>query len=188
MGPEVNEYGDIVLTDAGPLRAMADPGRLELFDELGRHGPLTAAELADRLGADPTETLDALRELAGHGLVIGTGETWTTAGKGIFFEIPDEPQAAAAARALSNVMLGRYADLPRRWIDQDEPRLDLDWARAAGMLNAGFTATADELRAIQNQLEQVLAPYTGRDADDAPPDARKVRVLSYFLPSALSDS
>ena len=101
MGPEVNEYGDIVLTDAGPLRAMADPGRLELFDELGRHGPLTAAELADRLGADPTETLDALRDLAGHGLVIGTGETWTTAGKGIFFEIPDEPQAAAAARALS---------------------------------------------------------------------------------------
>jgi hypothetical protein len=80
-------------------------------------------------------------------------------------------------------MLSRYADLPHRWIAQDEPRLELDWARAAGMLNAGFAATADELRAIQDQLEQILAPYTGRDNDDVPPNAHRVRVLSYFLPS-----
>jgi hypothetical protein len=183
MGPQVNEYGDLVLTDAGQLRAMAHPGRLELFEELSRHGPLTVAALADRLGADPAETLDALRELAGHGLVIDSGEAWTTAGKGIFFEIPEEPETAAAARALSNVMLSRYADLPRRWIAQDEPRLELDWARAAGMLNAGFAATVGELRAIQDQLEQILAPYTGRDNNDVPPNARRVRVLSYFLPS-----
>jgi hypothetical protein len=156
----------------------------DLFDELGRHGPLTAAAPADRLGADAVEMLDAHRELARHGLVIGTGETWTTAGKGIFFEMPDEPEAAAAAHALSNVMLGRYADLQRRWIEPDEPRQELDWARAAGMLNAGFAATADELRAIQNQLEQILAPYAGRHNKDAPANARKVRALSFFLPSA----
>jgi len=183
MAPEVNAYGDLVLTDADRLRAMAQPGRLELFEELSRHGPLTADALADRLGADSVQTLDALRELAGYGLVIDRGQAWTTAGKGIFFEIPEEPEAAAAARALSNVMLGRYADLPHRWTQQDEPRLELDWARAAGMLNAGFTATADELRAIQDQLEQILAPYTGRDSNDVPPNARRVRVLSYFLPS-----
>ena len=183
MGPEVNDYGDLVLTDAAWLRAMAQPGRLELFEELSRHGPLAVAALAGRLGADLATTLDALRELAGYGLVIETGQAWTTAGKGIYFEIPDEPEAAAAARALSNVMLGRNADLSRRWIAQDEPRLELDWARAAGMLNAGFTATADELRAVQDQLEQILAPYTRRDDKDVPTNARKVRVLSYFLPS-----
>jgi hypothetical protein len=184
MSPAVNEYGDLVLTGAGPLRAMAEPGRLELFDELSRHGPLTADELATRLGSDPAETLSSLLELAGHGLVGGSAGAWVTAGKGIYFEIPDDPEAAAAARALSSAMLSRYADLPRRWIADDEPRLELDWARASGMLNAGFSATADELRAIQDQLEQILAPYTGREEGDVPPDARRVRVLSYFLPSA----
>jgi hypothetical protein len=83
-------------------------------------------------------------------------------------------------------MLGRYVDLPRRWITDDEPRLELDWARASGMLNAGFSATTDELRTIQDQLEQVLAPYTSRAESDVPAGARRVRVLTYFLPSAPS--
>jgi hypothetical protein len=184
MSPEVNRYGDVVLTDAAALRVMAGPGRLELFDTLSRQGPLAADALAAILGADPAETLGRLNELAGQGLVTESGGTWSTIAKGVFFEIPDDPDAADAARALSNVMLGRYVDLPRRWIADDEPRLDLDWARASGMLNAGFTATADELRAIQDQLEQVLAPYTGRAESDVPAGARRVRVLTYFLPSA----
>ena len=184
MTPQVNEYGDVVLTEAAALRVMAEPGRLELFETLSRQGPLTAGVLADLLGTDPPETLGRLNELAGHGLVIDSGGTWSTVARGVFFEIPDDPETADAARALSNVMLGRNVDLPRRWIADDEPRLDLDWARASGMLNAGFSATADELRAIQDQLEQVLAPYTGRAESDLPAGARRVRVLTYFLPSA----
>src|SRR5262245_52854076 len=132
MSIDVNEYGDLVLTEAGSLRASAEPGRLDLFDELSRHGPMNAEALAERLGTNPATTLDALRELAVHGLVEGSADVWRTTGKGIFFEIPDDPEVAAAARALSNLMLGRYADLPRRWIADDEPGLDLDWARAAG--------------------------------------------------------
>src|SRR5262245_64838586 len=110
MGPEVNDYGDLVLTDAAWLRAMAQPGRLELFEELSRHGPLAVAALADRLGADPATTLDALRELAGYGVVIETGQAWRTGGKGIYFEIPDEAGGAGAGRALSNVSVGRHAE------------------------------------------------------------------------------
>ncbi len=186
MSPEVNEYGDVVLTEATALRMMAEPGRLELFDTLSRQGPLAAGALAAILGTDPAETLGRLNELAGHGLVTASGGTWSTIAKGVFFEIPDDPETGAAARALSNVMLGRYADLPRRWIADEEPRLELDWARASGMLNAGFYATVDELRSIQDQLERILAPYTGRPEADVPAGARRVRVLTYFLPSAPS--
>lgn len=183
MSLEINQYGDAVLTEAGPLRAMAEPGRLELFDTLSRQGPLPADALAAILGADPAETLGRLNELAGHNLVTDTADGWRTVAKGIFFEIGDDPEAAAAARALSNTMLARYADLPRRWTTDDEPRLEPDWARAAGMLNAGFAATADELRDLQDQLEQLIAPYTGRATGDVPAEARRVRVLTFFLPS-----
>jgi hypothetical protein len=183
--PETNEYGDLVITEPGTLRLLAEPGNLDLFEHLSRRDPATIAELAAALGVDGVE--DRLSRMADAGLAAQQGEDrWATTGRGIFFEIPDDPDGAAAARALSNLMLDRYVDLPRRWISDDEPRLDTDWARASGLLNAGFTATADELRAIQDQLEQVLAPYTGRKPEDAPEGSRRVRVLTYFLPSAPS--
>ena len=186
MSPQVNEYGDMMLTEAAALRVMAEPGRLELFETLSQQGPLAADALGGLLGTDPAATAGHLNELAGHGLVNESAGTWSTLAKGVFFEIPDDPETADAARALSTVMLGRSVDLPRRWIADDEPRLELDWARASGMLNAGFSATADELRTIQDQLEQVLAPYTSRAESDVPAGACRVRVLTYFLPSAPS--
>jgi hypothetical protein len=65
-----------------------------------------------------------------------------------------------------------------------EPGLDVAWARAAGLFNAGVRLTADELRRVQEDLEALLAPYLTRSADDAPADARRVRLLAYFLPDA----
>jgi len=183
--PLVNAVGDLVVTSPGALRLLAEPGSLELFDHLSRRDPATAGELGPVLAASGgTGAADRLERFAEFGLATRDGERWATTGRGIYFEIPDDPEGAAAARALSNVMLGKYVDLPRRWIADDEPRLDTDWARASGLLNAGFHATADELRAIQEELERVLTPYTSRTADEAPAGSRRVRVLSYFLPSA----
>jgi hypothetical protein len=105
-------------------------------------------------------------------------------GRGIYFEIPIEPAGQAAARDLAKVMLLREADMPRRWVETDEPKLTVDWARAAGMFNARVRLTADELRAAQEELEGVLAPYTSRA--EAPADAAPVRILAYFLPEPTS--
>lgn len=55
-------------------------------------------------------------------------------------------------------MLLNYVDLPRRWVSDEEPRLELDWVRAAGLLNARVTVTPDELRGIQAELERLLEP------------------------------
>ena len=145
--PQLNEAGDLVVTDA--------------------------AELAGELGTtmSPADVADRLRRMATVGLVVADGNLWSAAGRGIYFEIPrsgDGSDAAAAARGLSNVMLAKYDDVPRRWLSETEPALDNEWASAAGLLNAGFTATADELREIQEELERVLLPYTGRAAADAP--------------------
>lgn len=81
-------------------------------------------------------------------------------------------------------MLLQYIDVPSHWVAEDEPRLDVHWARAAGLLNARPALTADELRAVQQRLEELLAPYLTRAAEDVPAEARRVRVLAYFLPGA----
>jgi hypothetical protein len=138
--PALNAVGDLVLTDhPAATRVLAAPLSLSLHDELRRGGPATADELASRIQADPHTTQQRLRQLEAVGLAT-SGEPvvdreqarWHACGKGVFFEIPDDPDGAAAARLLSNAMILRYVDLPTRWVAEHEPQLSLDWARAAG--------------------------------------------------------
>jgi len=47
--------------------------------------------------------------------------------------------------------------------------------------------TPDELRRLQNDLEQLLEPFTNRSVSDRPADAAPVRILAYFLPERATD-
>jgi DNA-binding transcriptional ArsR family regulator len=179
----LNAVGDLVLTEAEELRALADPVRLDLFDLVRRDGPLTVEEASNRLGLAPDEASGHLRRLAEAGLIERDADGgWSTEARGIYFEIPDEPAAQRAARDLSNTMLITYASLPSDWVSRVEPQLDLTWARAAGLFNARIDLTPDELRRLQADLERLLEPFTNRAESDRPADASPVRITAYFLP------
>src|SRR4029453_1906642 len=134
-------------------------------------------------GADICEHL---QELETFGLVKSTeaDDSWSAVAKGLFLEIPDDPEGQAAARQLSNLMLSRSGDLPARWGAERETRLGPGWLPAAGVINSRVTLTPDELRGLQEGLEQLLAPFITREVDAIPLGATRVRVLSYFLPEA----
>lgn len=186
--PRVNTVGDLVLTAAPELLALADPLALALNDRLSRNGPASTARLSIELETTESDVEARLDELKAVGIVVRDGDdAWRALGQGFVFEIPDDPEGQAAARRLANVMYLQYVDLPRRWVADAEPRLELDWARAAGLFNAGVALTPDELRAVQEDLEDLLAPYLTREADAVPVDARRVRVLAYFMPEPASD-
>ncbi|HET7514004.1 MAG TPA: hypothetical protein VFJ60_04325 [Gaiella sp.] len=183
--PEINAVGDLVLTRAVEFRALADPLALRLTDRLRPSTVVTSSALAAETGSSAAEVDACLARLEAAEIVRRDGDGWTGVAKGIVFEIPDEPpEAQAAARALTATMLLQYAAVPRQWVEVTEPGLDVAWARAAGLFNAGVRLTADELRRVQEDLEALLAPYLTRSADDAPADARRVRLLAYFLPDA----
>lgn len=190
----VNAVGDLVLTDPEAMHALADPVRLALHDELQRHGPATIDELAQRAGERPEIVRECLAMMERVGLVERRQQerahetTWVAIGKGFVFEIPEEPVGQAAARALSRTMIVHYANLPRRWAVDDEPELELEWARAAGLLNARLLVTPEELREIQQELERVIAPFLPREPDEVPAEAAHVRLLSYFMPEVSSRS
>jgi hypothetical protein len=80
------------------------------------------------------------------------------------------------------VILLQYADLPRRWVSEDGPRLPLERARAADMLNARLGVTLAELRQLEEQLERLLRPLLIRDPAAVPPDGTHVRLLNSFMP------
>jgi DNA-binding transcriptional ArsR family regulator len=181
--PEVNPVGDLVLTNPQAMRALANPFRLALLDHLRRQGPATAGELSSALEIPPSSLEDHLRGLERFGFVSRVDDgRWEAVAKGLVFEIPEDLEGQAAGRELAGVMLLQYADEPGRWVADDEPRLELDWVRAAGMLNAKVVLTPDELRGLQQDLERLLEPFLTRDPADLPPEARRVRVLGYFLP------
>jgi len=179
--PRVNAVGDLELTDPAAMRALAEHTRLALYDRV-RRGPATAAALAAALGEPESVVQAHLSELESFGLVSQDADEWSSPARGFVVEIPDDPEGQAAARKLTTVMMVSYNDLPSRWVDESEPRLGLEWARAAGLFNARVTLTTDELRSVQDGLERLLEPFLTREAGAALPEARDVRILSYFLP------
>jgi hypothetical protein len=178
---DVNAVGDLVLTDPRAMQILADPAALALHDELRRRGPSTIEEL--KAFGEPEAIEKRLEEMELVGLVERHEDSsWAAVGKGFVFEIPDDPVGQAAGRALSRTMFLRYADLPGAWATEVEPQLDLEWARAAGLLNARLLVTPDELRQIQEAFERAIEPFLTREA--VPDEAARVRLLSYFMPEA----
>ena len=112
-----NPYGDFEITDPQAMRALAHPVRLAALSWLQRHGPATATQLSERVGASPSVTSWHLRHLANFGLVIdgppptGTDKRqrwWRAATKGFRIEMPDTPEGAEAARLLGGqLQIGR---------------------------------------------------------------------------------
>jgi DNA-binding transcriptional ArsR family regulator len=179
--PLVNAVGDLVLTEPRALLALAAPARLRIFDTLRRGGPLSVAALAASLDEDEVSVRAVLEEFAEYGLAVAEDEEWRATGRGFVFEVPDDPEGQAAARQLANVVFLHYVDLPRRWLEDHEPRLSLEWIRAAGVFNARLEMTPDELRKFQAELERLIEPYATRQASNAPDEAAFVRILGYFM-------
>lgn len=189
-----NPYGDFEITDPQAMRALAHPVRLAALSWLQRHGPATATQLSEHVGASPSVTSWHLRHLANFGLVVdgppptGTDKRqrwWRAAARGFRIDMPDTPEGAEAARLLSSQMLSQAVATAQRWQRDIEPALDLEWARVSGVSNTGVLVTADEAAAIQQAMEQVLAPYVRRTGGDEVPDgAQLVRYLRFSLPEA----
>jgi DNA-binding transcriptional ArsR family regulator len=189
----LNSVGDLVLSDARAMRALADPLRLTLFDLVRRERPVTGIALAKSTDQDQATVDDHLRELESLGFIEKTADEegevrWTTEVKGIYFEIPDEPAGQLAARQLSKTMMTKYVELPAAWADTEEPKLDLEWVRAAGLFNARVELTPDELRGIQEGLERLLEPFTTRSPAETPAGMAPVRILCFFMPEAEPDT
>ncbi|MEV0841751.1 helix-turn-helix domain-containing protein [Actinocatenispora sera] len=183
-----NRLGDVEL-DARGMRALAHPVRLAILRTLRERGPSTATRLAPSVGASPSVTSWHLRHLAEHGLVEdaphgggGRSRWWRAVGRGFRFQAdPADPEAASR---LFDALEAAEGDLVGQWREQVRHRLDADWMSAATRRNTGLLATAEELRALDDAIEQLLLPLARRDPAEAPPDARKTRLLLYLLPSA----
>lgn len=77
--------------------------------------------------------------------------------------------------------------LPGRWAAEVEPGLDPAWLGHAGLANTRVVVSAEELAAIEDGIERLLAPYVTRDVAERPAGARGVRLLRYVLPEGAEE-
>lgn len=189
-----NRFGDLEITDPKAMRALAHPVRLAVLERLQRHGPATATQLSPHVGATPSVTSWHLRHLAGFGLVRDAEagadrreRRWEAVARGYRFSVPEDEEGRAAAQVLAGEMFASRAELPLHWLTETAPRLEPEWIGAAMSNNTGLVVTAEELAALKDAMEELLAPYVTREPAQRPPDSRVVRMLLYALPEAAAD-
>ena len=180
-----NPMGDLPITDPQAMRALAHPVRLAILSYLQRDGPATATMLAPHVNATPSVVSWHLRHLAGFGLVADadppSGDRrqrwWKALARGFVFEGADP-----AAQMLADQVYAAAQEQVREWMATTRDTLPAEWLRVSGLSNTRVKLTAAETEAIANQIDEMLAPYVLRE--EAPPDARFVRVLRQYLPLA----
>lgn len=184
----------IELTDPRTLRALAHPTRLALVGLLRRRGMLTATQAASLLGLNSGACSFHLRQLAKYGLVEevscpGRQKPWrATAQVTTWSSVAAEPEMAEAVQLLSGVLVERYAEMMLDWVNRraGEPEI---WQRSAWFGDMMLHVTPNELRALGEQIERLIAPFERRVFEPAsrPSGSRPVSLLHVAMPLDASD-
>ncbi|HEY0533871.1 MAG TPA: helix-turn-helix domain-containing protein [Actinoplanes sp.] len=181
------------ISDPQVMRALAHPARIEIVEYLNSTGEVvTATECARMVGLSPSATSYHLRELAKYGLVEqapsrgdGRERVWRSTSAHVRIEGGDnEPETAAAERALVDLYLDRDARGLEEWLDRhdEEPA---EWQEASAITGNTLLLTADELRALNEKVRELVEPYQLRTRRaDPPAGAREVRATYIAFPVA----
>jgi Helix-turn-helix domain len=178
------------LSDPKALRAYAHPVRKKLIVALRTRGPLTATQAGRLLGESSGTCSFHLRQLAKYGLVEETGggtgreKPWrTTAMFTAWDDMSADPEAAAAARELTEVTAQGYFSELTRWLER-RPGESEEWQRAAFFGDRFVWVTAEELAEVGRELLAVTDKYFERLAKPElrPPGARLATYLHLGFP------
>ncbi|GAA4218200.1 DNA-binding transcriptional ArsR family regulator [Streptosporangium album] len=171
------------LTDPTAMRALAHPARLAILNRLQAEGPATATDVAEVVGVTPSAASYHLRMLAKYGFAEdapargdGRERLWQVASGGSLTVTPepdDRPEVRAAKDLLIKAVRDQAADEVTRVMgnfDRESP----EW-RAASVFNRTLLLVdAEELKRLNEQIDELLTPYRAatRDRAHAPAGAR----------------
>jgi predicted ArsR family transcriptional regulator len=178
------------LTDPRAMRAMAHPVRLALMEALNHHGQLTATQAAEHVGESPSNCSFHLRQLAKYGFVEeaegGTGRQrpWRVVNVGMrFTDVQEDAETALAAGALARVVQERWLDRARAGMEQRQ-LMPEEWRRVTGSDQMTLYVTPEEMKAINDQLVELLLSYRDRIADPSkrPEGSRPIEHIAFYYP------
>ena len=182
------------LDDPVAMRALTHPVRIALIEALLAGGAMTATEVGEEIGESATTCSFHLRQLAKYGFVEeagggrGRARPWRMTSTGVEFAGSyDDPGTQVAARTLLRLMRDRQLARYRTWLET-RSAYPKSWQRAAGDVEYLSFLTADELRQLKEDLQELLASrFEKRLADPSsrPTGAVPVELLLFAYPTAL---
>ena len=179
------------ITDVRVLAALAHPVRLGLLHYLLAAGPRTATACADVVDASPSACSYHLRHLERFGLVErvepapgervdGRTRRWRAAAAGFSLGTTtpsqDPPEMRAARQALFASGLAENLRLAQQYLDRSD-ELPAAWQDAGEFSTYGLLVSPGELRDVLARIDAILRPLRAPVREDAPADARVVRVV-----------
>ncbi|MFD6435262.1 ArsR/SmtB family transcription factor [Streptomyces venezuelae] len=181
------------VTDVGTLKAFGHPLRLKLYGTLKIRRTATASQLADEVDEAVSLVSYHLRKLAEHGLIEeapaaqrgdGRERWWTPAQETLSFssnDFEDTPEGAAALNATTRTLHEQHANLLQAW-NEHRPAWSPEWRTAADSSDFLARYTADELKALTEELHAVIRTHEQRAkaAEEAGDTKGRENVLLYM--------
>jgi DNA-binding transcriptional ArsR family regulator len=175
------------LRDPKELRAIAHPARIRLLEELAFDGPLTATELADRIGESPANCSWHLRQLQRYGFVEEAGggrgrqRPWQMVVRANSWgEAGSSPEMAVAEQVASEVLVAHEVEALRTALAA-LPLESAEWHEATFLSQNLVWLTAAELSGINDEIRSIFLRHFNRMSEPArrPADARPVRLVAW---------
>jgi hypothetical protein len=178
------------IRDAQTARAMAHPLRIRLVEQLTFGGPMTATRLSELVGESPANCSWHLRQLAKYGFVeeasggVGRERPWQVVVQSNNFG-PEgiDAETLAASQATVRLWFDREVEALLAWNAREAS--EGEWAHAAYLNQSTGWLTMDELRAVSQEMQEIMTRFLHRINDPAsrPPGARPVRLISWGIPA-----
>lgn len=178
--------------DAGALRALAHPLRIEIFDILNQYGPQTASSLAAMTGESSGATSYHLRALAKHDLIReisdrGTGRErwWERPRGGISFTNPEAmktPAGKAATQLVMSEFLTRRHQQLMRYVTESLTSPDgLDEANAM-VATSTLRLTPAQTEALITEMHELVLRYGDLYRDQTGEDLHPISIRTDVFP------
>ncbi len=183
----------VVRLSATQIRTLAHPLRVRLLGILRVDGPATATTLARLLDTNTGATSYHLRQLAEVGLVTeetdrGTARQrfWRAAHEASTWQptdFDDDPDARAAADWIGSEQLRCLGEQAEKWFAARDTA-SRAWREAATMGDALLTLSPTRLRALNDEIWEVIVKYRQDAALAEEEDAGQVHVFLASFPRA----
>lgn len=178
--------------DAGALRALAHPLRIEIYDILNQYGPQTASSLAAMTGESSGATSYHLRALAKHDLIReisgrGTGrERWWERPKGgVSFTNPDAmktPAGKAATQLVMSEFLTRRHQQLMRYVKESLASAEMLDEAEAMIATSTLRLTPAQTEALITEMHELVLRYGDLYRDQTGDDLRPVSIRTDVFP------
>lgn len=180
------------LLDAGALRALAHPLRIEIFDILNQYGPQTASTLAAMTGESSGATSYHLRALAKHDLIReisdrGTGRErwWERPRGGISFTNPEAmktPAGKAATQLVMSEFLTRRHQQLMRYVNESLTSPEGLEDATSMVATSTLRLTPAQTEALITEMHELVLRYGDLYRDQVGEDLRPISIRTDVFP------